>query len=131
MSHQKQLNDDQARAQAQAIQGFLYPKKVMAEEVLHKNPGARILPSQPVPDDLPTCFEMIAIKHKICGAVAFYYTHVPGKGEMMTASRARTIGGDTIEPSSPMICGSCGDGVESSELQVSKIDYEKAHGKNK
>ena len=131
MSHQKQLDAVARAANDKAIQDFLYPKKVAAEEVLHKNPGARILPSQPAPDELPTCFEMIAIKHKTCGAVAFYYTHVPGKGEMMTASRARTIGGDTIDPSSPMICGSCGEHIESANyLRVSKTDYEKAHGKN-
>lgn len=113
----------------EVIKNFLYPKKVAAEEVLHKNPGAKILPTQPVPDDLPTCDHMIAIKHKICGAVAFYYTHVPNKGEMMTATRARTIGGDTIEPASPMICGSCGDHIEGpKDLQVSKLDYETANG---
>ncbi len=112
----------------EAIKSFLYPKRVAAEEVLHKNPGAKILPTQPIPDELPSCKHMIPIKHKTCGAVAFYYTHVPAKGEMMTATRARTIGGDTIEPGATMTCGSCGDGVHPIHLQVSKTDYEAAHG---
>lgn len=104
-----------------------YDKKVMAEEVLHKHPDAKILPTQPPPIELPTCDHMIAIKHKTCGDVAFYYTHVPIRGEMMMSTRARTQSGDTIEPGQPMKCSSCGAHIESAgHLQVSRADYEAA-----
>lgn len=107
-----------------------YDKKVMAEEVLDKNPGAKILPQQPLPDALPPKCLMIKVLHKPCKSIAFYYTHVPIRGEMMTASRARDINGKPIDPGAIMSCGSCKLTVNPQELQVSKIDYEAAHGKN-
>lgn len=112
------------------IKDFLYKKKVMAEEVLHKNPDAKILPTQPVPDELPPKENMIEILHKTCGEVAFYYTHVPGPREMMMSTRARTRSGDIIERGTGMICGSCGMPVEDHKhLQVRRRDMEAAnHG---
>lgn len=117
-------------ANEKTIEQLEYDKKVMAEEVLHKNPGARILPQQPLPDSLPPMCIMVKVLHKTCKGLAFYYTHVPIRGEMMTATRARTIDGKPVEPGSAMICGSCKLNCGPSELQVSKADYEAAHGKN-
>ncbi|HUU73726.1 MAG TPA: hypothetical protein VMW70_13945 [Burkholderiales bacterium] len=111
----------------QAIRKFLYPKKVMAEEVLHKNPGAKILPTQPLPDELPPIEGMIAILHKTCGGIAFYYTHVPIAGEMMLSTHARTVDGDAIEPGGRMFCSACNSSIEGANyLQVRKSDYEAA-----
>ena len=113
------------------ITGLPYSKKVMAEEVLHKNPTAKILPTQPAPDELPTCDHMIEILHKTCGEVAFYYTHVPQTGEMMVSTHARTKSGDTIERNAHMTCGSCGGNVGMDQMQVRRRDMEAAnHGKN-
>lgn len=94
------------------IKNLDYDRKVMAEEVLHNNPGAKILPTQPIPDELPPISEMEPLFHKTCGEVAYYYLHQPRRGEMLTATRARTIDGKTIEPGSPMICGSCAKHIE-------------------
>jgi hypothetical protein len=114
----------------EAIQSFLYPKKVMAEEVLHANPGAKILPQQPLPDVLPPMCAMVGVLHKTCKGLAFYYTHVPARGEMMTASRARDIRGKPIEPGAKMECGNCQLVIEGANfLQVRKADYEAANGK--
>lgn len=116
-------------ANEKVIDNFNYDKKVMAEEVMHKNPGAKILPTQPVPDVLPSIEFMVEILHKKCGEIAFYYTHVPAKSEMMTAVRSRTVDGDKIVPGCPMICGSCGEHVGPKGLQVRRRDMEAAnHG---
>lgn len=117
-------------ANEKTIEQLDYNKKVMAEEVLHKNPGAKILPTQPVPDELPPVLEMIRIRHKTCGDTAFYYTHVPQTAEMMTAVRSRDIDGNPIEPGAPMMCGSCGENCGPRSLMVNKTDFEAAHGKD-
>lgn len=107
----------------QAIKKFLYPKKVMAEEVLHKNPGAKILPAQPPPPADITIDEMIPILHKTCGDIAFYYTNVPQKGEMMLSSHARDRDGKPMHHGQPMKCGSCKGHIEGANyLQVRKSD---------
>lgn len=95
----------------ETIQLLNYDKKVMAEEVLHGNGehSVKILPTQPVPDELPPKEAMVKVLHRNCeGGIAFYYTHTPKRGEIMTAARARNIDGKPIEPGSPMRCGSCG-----------------------
>ena len=111
----------------QAIRKFLYPKKVMAEEVLHANPGAKILPTQPAPDELPPTEGMIAILHKTCKEIAFFYTHVPIPGEMMMSTHARDRDGEPLLRGSRMRCGSCKCPIEGpGSLQVRKSDYEAA-----
>lgn len=105
-------------ANEKTIEQLEYDKKVMAEEVLHKNPDAKILPTKPIPKELPPISVMEPIFHKTCKQIAFYYTHVPEKCEMMTATRARDIDGKTIEPGAPMVCGSCKLNVGMRNLMV-------------
>ncbi len=110
-----------------------YGKKVMAEEVLHNNDGKKvtILPVEPVPPKDIATNEMIPITHKTCGHVAFYYTHVPCRGEMMRATNARDLKGRTIETNSTMRCGSCGEPISGpKDMQVRRKDHEARYGKN-
>jgi hypothetical protein len=102
----KQRNDE-------IIKNFLYPKRVLAEEVLHKNPDAKILPSLGDPGKL-NIDDMVPIFHKPCRRVAFFYTHKPKTGELMMASRAMYANGSQPERNQKMVCGGCG----------AKIDYE-------
>ena len=89
-----------------------YEQRVLRDEILQKNPNAKILPTVPEPKVLPPIELMEAVWHKTCGGVAFYYTHRPQPGEMMTAVRARTKTGKRIEKGEPMMCGSCGINIE-------------------
>ncbi len=99
-----------------------YEQRVMAEEILHKDPNAKILPTVPEPSTLPPIEDMEPIFHKTCKRIAFYYTHRPMKGEMMTAVRARHVNGTRLEKGQPMICGSCGENIEGpSYLQMRKL----------
>ena len=110
-----------------------YGKKVMAEEVLHNNnnKNVTILPTQPEPPKDITIDEMVPITHKACKHVAFYYTHVPCRGEMMRGANARDLKGKTIEANSTMICGSCGEPISGAkDMRVSKKDFEARYGKN-
>ena len=103
-------------------EGLNKEQKLMAEEILDTNPGAKILPTRPEPKELPGISEMEPIFHKTCRHVAFYYTHRPERGEMMTAVRARDIDGKRLEKGAPMECGSCGCHIESpSHLQLRKL----------
>lgn len=94
------------------LNGFNSEQRLMAEEILDKNPGAKILPTRPEPKELPGISDMEPIYHKTCEHIAFYYTHRPMKAEMMTAVRARGVNGKRLEKGTPMICGSCGDNIE-------------------
>ncbi len=102
------MND--TRENDRVIATLDYDRRVMSEEVLHRNPNqsVKILPTKPAPSSLPCKEEMVPVRHRACGGIAFYYTHRPHTKEMMTASRARDINGKRIEPSSIMRCGSCG-----------------------
>ena len=104
------------------INGLNREQKLMAEEILDKNPGAKILPTRPEPKELPGISDMEPIFHKTCRHIAFYYTHRPERGEMMTAVRARAIDGKRLEKGTPMMCGSCHEHIEGpSFLQMRKL----------
>ncbi len=84
-----------------------YTQRVMADEVLHRDPKVRILPSRELPDKLPGIEDMLPVYHRTCKGLAFYYTHMPVRGEMLTASRARTVKGKRCEAATPIMCGTC------------------------
>jgi len=54
---------------------------------------------------------MISIYHRVCGAPAFLYDHMPSAGEPIRSRHAVTIHGRQITEGSPMVCGSCGKRV--------------------
>lgn len=93
-----------------------HEQKVLAEEILHKNPGAVVLPplGEPSEDDMKT-ENMVPIYHwghgEGCKQVAFYYTHRPQRGEMMSARRAKYPDGYRPDRNEPMKCGTCQSGV--------------------
>ena len=97
-----------------------YTQRVMADEVLHKNPTAKILPTVELPDKLPGIEDLFPVHHMDCKNVAFYYTHMPVRGEMLTASRARTTKGKRCESAAPIMCGFCGGNVQPSRMYMDK-----------
>lgn len=121
------LNIESVISNDKVVKTFDHEKKVLAEEVMHKNPEAKILPTRPVPPKDISIDDMVPIYHKTCERMAFFYTHIPETREMMTSVRARTLNGGLIEPCSPMICGSCGEMIEGPRMMyVSKADLARA-----
>ena len=89
-------------------QNLSHAQRVLRDEVLHKNPDAKILPSMEFDGKLPEDnADMVPYYHTGCGLVAFYYTHVPAKNEMLTATRARFPDGTRPERGQKFVCGSC------------------------
>lgn len=87
-------------------------QKVMAEEVLHRDPSAIILPPGTEGGKLPGTESMVPVYHigpLGCQKVAFYYTHMLDRagGEMPTATRAKFPDGSRPDRGQPMMCGSC------------------------
>ena len=51
---------------------------------------------------------MIALIHRACGAVAYYYKHTPKSGEKMRSKYATSATGDDINIGQRLNCDFCG-----------------------
>ncbi len=78
----------------------------------------RILPTRDLPDVLPGIEDLVPYYHKACQKVAFYYTHRIERGEMITASRARTVKGKRLESGSAFRCTTCGERMSGADMYI-------------
>jgi hypothetical protein len=65
--------------------------------------------------------KMIAIIHKKCGAVAFYYDYFLKSGDKIKSECAKTPSGDLIPRGSTMICGFCHESTPLSSLRQMEL----------
>lgn len=52
---------------------------------------------------------MIALIHRRCGAVAYYYDHMPEHAEVMSSGLATTVDGSEVPVGSALVCPFCHD----------------------
>lgn len=65
---------------------------------------------------------MIALIHRRCGAVAFYYDHMPTSDERLKAEGATTVTGERLESYMNPMCGHCFETVGMSKRYLAAID---------